>query len=269
MRRLALAALVALATAAPAHAARGPSYRLTMTPREALFGDPVTAQVDVVVDPARVSPASVRVHADFRPYHVESSTIVRTHARDLTRILFTWRLDCLERKCLPGGPERRVQFAPVRVTWSAGTQIAFWSPLRVASRIDPRDLLRAAPRSDVIRQPALTYAVSPAALVAALVAVAALLLVYPVVRLGRLVGRLVHILRTSRLERLGPMQRALELLRRASAGGEGAPSRRALERVARELGDHELSGETRRLAWSRPEPESGEMDSLRTRVEER
>jgi hypothetical protein len=269
VRRLALAALVALAIAAPAHAAGGLSYGLTMTPRETLFGDPVTAQVAVVVDRARVSPASVRVHADFRPYRVESSTIVRARAGDLTRVLYTWRLDCLERKCLPGAPERRVKFAPMAVTWSGGTEIAFWSPLRVASRLDPRDLLRPAPRSDVIRQPPLTYAVSPAALVSALVVLAVLLLAYPAVRLARVVAQLLYDVRTSRFERLSPMQRALELLRLASAGGEDASCRRALERVARELGDHELSGETRRLAWSRPNPETGEIDSLRTRVEDR
>ena len=268
MRRVAVVALAALVVTPPAHAATV-SYRLTLAPREALFGDPVEPEVDVVVDATRVAPSTVRLHADFRPYRVAAATVSRRRSGDLERIVYRWRLDCLVRGCLPGGPERRVQFAPVRIVWSGGEQTAFWPPLRVASRIDPRDLLQPTVRSDVIRQPPVTYAVSPSAVEAILIAVGALLLGYPALRLVRLAVRRWRRLRLTRLERLTPLERALELLRRAAAAGDVDPSRRALERVARELGDDELVGETRRLAWSRPRPESTEMDSLRTRVEER
>ena len=44
------------------------SYRATLAPREAFFGDPVEAKVDVVVDPRTVDPSRIRVHTDFRPY---------------------------------------------------------------------------------------------------------------------------------------------------------------------------------------------------------
>jgi hypothetical protein len=65
-----------------------------------------------------------------------------------------------------------------------------------------------------------------------------------------------------------PMERALELLRVAAAMPERDPRRRALERVARELGEDDVAADARRLAWSRPQPESEEMDTLRSRVKD-
>jgi hypothetical protein len=153
----------------------------------------------------------------------------------------------------------------VRITYPAGTQIAFWPDLRVASRIDPRAITRPTLRSELTRQPAISYRVAPKTLVGLLVSAAALLLVLPLLVVASLVGRGVRTLRTTRLERLSPLERALELLR--VSGGRERSTRRALERLARELRGHELATEARRLAWSRPRPEANEVDGLHGTVE--
>lgn len=274
VRRVALLVALAAVTAASAQAAvgTGVSYRATLSPREALFGDPLDARVDVAVDRARVAPSSVRVHIDLRPYKVVSTTRVERAAGGVTRVAFGYRLLCLETKCLPGAPERTLKFAPVRISWRdvdgrRQTQSLLWPPLRQASRVDPRDLTEPTLRSDVVRQPAVTWGVQPSLVVALLLLAAAALLAYPALLVFRWGRRRWHVMRTSRLERLSPLERALELLRRAAAGGEDARNRRALERVARELRGHELGDDAERLAWSRPEPEADDMESLRARVE--
>jgi hypothetical protein len=266
-RALLLGVLAGLAVVAPAQAA-GLSYRLSLAPRELMFGDPAEARVDVVIDPSAVAPESVRVHVDFRPYAVRSTTIARQSAGDVMRIEYRYGLECLARRCLPGGPERQIRFRPVRITYAGGqTQTAFWAPLQLASRVDPRELLRPTLRSEAIRQPAVTWGVRPSVALASLSVLAAALLAYPLLLGARLARRGWYVWRTTRLERLTPLERALELLRR-SAHEEDERRRRALERVARELGEDALVDDARRMAWSRPLPDEGEIDSLRTRVEE-
>jgi hypothetical protein len=258
----------AFALAAPAAAAPPVSYQTALAPREVLFGDPVEARADVVVDPGRVDPRAVRVHVDFRPYRVASAAVTRRAAGDLVRVRFAYRLDCLAKACLPKGPERTVSFRPLRITSGNQTQTTFWPNLRLASRIDPRDLSRPTLRSEALRQPPVTWGVRPRVATGLLVAAALLLLAYPALLAVRALRRRLRVWRTTRLERLTPLERALELLRRAAAGDEADRGRLALERVARELGDDELGSDARRLAWSRPQPDSQSMDSLRTRVED-
>jgi hypothetical protein len=267
MRR-AVAVVAALAVAAPAAAAPPVSYQTALAPREALFGDTVEARADVVVDPTQTDPRAVRVHVDFRPYRVAATTVTRRAAGDLVRVRFAYRLECLLKACLPKGPERTVTFRPLRITWGNRTQTTFWPNLRLASRLDPRDLSRPTLRSEALRQPAVTWGVRPSVATALLVGGALLLLAYPALLVAHWLRRLWRLWRTTRLERLTPLERALELLRRASAGEQSDRSRLALERVARELGDDELGSDARRLAWSRPQPDSQSMDSLRTRVED-
>jgi hypothetical protein len=272
VRRAALAAFAALVLAAPAHAqGSGVSYRATLAPREALFGDALDARVDVVVERALVAANTVRVHTDFRPYVAVAARRTERPAGEFTRVEYRYRLLCLRKRCLPNGEERTIKFAPVRITWhgegTAQTQSILWPSLRLASRLDPVELSEPTLRSDVIRQPAVTWGIDPQQAVAILAAVAALLLAYPLALAVRLGRRAWYVLRTRRFERLSPLERALELLRRAAAAGESGPSRRALERVARELRGHPLGEDARKLAWSRPRPGADEMESFRSRVE--
>jgi hypothetical protein len=272
VRRAGLAAVAALVLAVPAHAQEGGvSFRATYSPREVLFGDAVDARVEVVVERSIVGPDGVRVHADFRPYvPVTTARTVRRAGR-FTRVEYRYRLVCLRKRCLPNGAERTIAFAPVRITWHrdgrAETQTIRWPSLRLASRLDPRDLSEPTLRSDVVRQPPVTWGIDPKHAVIGLLAVAALLLAYPFAVAVRLLRRALYVVRTRRFDRLSPLERALELLRRAAADEDGAPSRRALERVARELREDPLGEDARKLAWSRPRPRPEEMESLRSRVE--
>jgi hypothetical protein len=276
VRRVLVLALVVAAVIAPAAAAgerTGVSFRATLAPREALWGDVVRGRVDVVVEPALADPDSVRVHVDLRPYSVVSTTVTRDREGSLVRVTNRYRLRCLERPCLPGRPERLIDFRPVRITWAdrggrTQTQTIFWPPLELASRVNPKDLAEPVLRSEVARQPPVTWRVRPSLAIGGLLVVAGLLLLYPVLLVARLARRGWYVWRTSRLERLSPLERALELLRRAAHGGEDERSRLALERVSRELEGHELGEHASRLAWSRPAPERDDMETLRERVEE-
>jgi hypothetical protein len=273
VRRAALVAFAALVVTAPTQAqGTGVSYRATFSPREALFGDVLDARVDVVVERALVAAGTVRVHADFRPYVAVATQRTDRPAGRFTRVEYRYRLLCLRKGCLPNGEERTITFAPVRITWHgegrAQTQTIVWPSLRLASRLDPKDLSEPTLRSDVVRQPAMTWGVEPSRALVVLLAVAALLLAYPLALAVRLARRTLYVLRTRRLDRLSPLERALELLRRAAAGDDSAPSRRALERVARELHGHPLGEDARKLAWSRRRPRQEEMESFRSRVED-
>src|SRR5204862_7599685 len=163
----------------PAHAAEGFAYRATFSPGEALFGDPIAARVDVIVDPAVVDPETVRVHTDFRPFTVALPDVTRRRVGRLARVELVYRLECLVKRCLPGGPQRTFQFAPLRITAGGGTETAFWPKLHVSSRVDPRDLAQPTPRSDVVQQPPVTWRVAPAWTGDFVAVAACLLLAYP------------------------------------------------------------------------------------------
>jgi hypothetical protein len=264
---VAFVVLAGLVAPGSVHAAP-PAYRATLTPREALFGDPLDARVDVVVDPAGSDPAGVRVRVDVRPYVASPPRVTRSSAGDLVRLTFAYHLRCLAKACLPGGPERTLEFPPVRISWGNRTDALRWPKLQLGSRVDPKDLAHPVPRSEVVRQPPVTWGVRPSLAIGALVGGAVLLLVFPAVLAFGFGRRLWRVWRTSRLERMTPLERALELLKRAAAGEEPESSRRALERVARELGDDDLGADARRLAWSRTGPDPQAMETLRGRVED-
>src|SRR5262249_24476488 len=69
-----------------------------------LFGDTVTANASVVVDNRKLDPGRVQLKATFAPYKaVESTSIRRRTAGNLTEIDYRTRLRCLERPCLSEG----------------------------------------------------------------------------------------------------------------------------------------------------------------------
>ena len=52
------------------------AVRGALTPDVHLFGEPVVAQVDVIVDREQVDPADVRVKTDFKPYETVGQMVV-------------------------------------------------------------------------------------------------------------------------------------------------------------------------------------------------
>jgi hypothetical protein len=238
----------------------------TLVPRATQFGDRVVAQAELLVDPGRVDPGSVRVVTDFSPYRVLAEpTVTRRSEGGLTELRYRWELDCLARTCLPRETARRIVFAPVRAQYGGGLATSVWPALRVETRVGPQDLARPALRFDVLPLPKATQRISPGALHMLLLAGAAFALLLAAALLAPELMALVPAYR--RVDRRTPLERALAHVRAARAHG-APPRRRALERLAREVDDPELGVRIRELAWSPSSPEGSEMDRVADQVEE-
>ena len=248
------------------------SLQTSLTPRTALFADPVVAAVQVVVDTDVAD--RVRVVADFAPYRLVGPVEVeRTEAGQQTELRWIWHLECLSRACLPGKKQRRVLFAPVKVTvpitGRAQTVTTLWPALTVRSRLAPEDRARPVQRATIYPLGATTNRLGSSTLerllwvgVAALVLAASALLV-PLAR------RIPHPRR--RFDRLSSAERALVLARRASVRDNPGRRRTALERLGRELarrGSPDLAEEATRMAWAESPPGGDAMTGLVGRAEQ-
>lgn len=294
MRRAVLASAIvalALATAAcPANAAVGiVRLEATLTPSPALFGQPVTAELDVLVNTKKADPASVQTRARFLPYVLVAAPL-REDERDgnIVRVRYTYRLACDSLDCMTGAKrERRLKFQPavIRYRGADGHERAVnapWSPLRLVSRVSDSQFrpqtateaergLPTAPLLELaadVSPPSPTYRFAPstvaiALFVAALIALAgAVWLAVPVVALTRS--------RTNVVEELSPLERALASVDHSSRREPGsAEHREALALLARELrraGMSELVSSARRLAWSEHAPTEADSRKLVTEV---
>lgn len=292
MRRAAAAALVVAATAAVVVAvgvadgwwqgASAPepsaaiSAQTSLSPGAVQFGDPLTALAEVVVDPARVEPASVRIVPRFLSYRVVQATRELRHAGGLAKLSYSFRLECLTAGCAPGRPQVALQFPTANLvfrtrTGEPGRRAVAWPIITVASRLDDAD--RAAPgahlRADATPPP-VSYRLSPDALVDGLVAAVALL----VLAAGALL--FLAFRRTAPPEPAPPARRpaleeALALVRATALNGSSQELRRlALQRLARELrrsDRDELARDAGRLAWSDGAPSSGDTEDFAAEVE--
>ena len=255
------------------------AVRADVSPHELLFGDALTARVDVLLDRQFVRPDSVRVEENFAPFRVHGK--MQREREDLgntTRLTFRYTLDCLRTgPCLPTGEGRRYELPEVRVSYvvtEIGDRTTTRVPLAVvsggsrllgASRNEPA--FRADPRA--IPQP--TYRVSPTLLataalgLAGALVLAALLLLVPLVPIG-FVQRWRE---ARRARRRTDLERALAHLR--SSGDDGHDVRPALERLASELDrveNDDLAVHSRRLAWSEPPPVEEEIGDLSSEVDD-
>jgi hypothetical protein len=255
--------------------------RTSLEPRVHLFGDPVTAHVDLLFDQSRVEPNSIVVDAVFRPYErIGRERRENSDVGDTVRMRISYALQCLARACAPGAPRREIRFPPVRVLYlladvrSRANDIAEWPPVDVASRLGPFDIQEASWRADT-EPPPVTYAVSPGWLAAGLGGASLALLLAAALLAWRLLERRRDAdAEAVPLQARPPLERALEHVRLAAANGDVPDRRRALERLARELDRVQADGlalRARRLAWSagRPEREHVErlVDDVREQVE--
>lgn len=161
----------------------------------------------------------------------------------------TYRLQCVQPACVPGpGP---------RVLTVGGRRLVIVPRATAAQVADPQRSFR---RQTAVPPP--SYRIRPPTLQAllyggaALLAAVALVLAWPVAR------RLVP----ERRDRRTALERALELAR-ASARRSGEDRRRALDLLGSTLGPAPAARDALSLAWSRPEPEPGRVESLVDRVE--
>jgi hypothetical protein len=270
-----------------------------LSPRVILFGDPLTARFDVVVDRGRIDPRLVRLEADFDPFRpVGPVKRSRRDARALTLLRFTILLRCLSAACLPRLTEKReFEFPKAGILIGHARRLARFErigelrlpPIGVAPRVSATELERyrevnplqppgasriapnAADVAGLWREssaplPSVSYRLPPDALVALLLALAVLLAVAAVV----LVLQQVRAARPVPVVPAAPMpgsslEHALGLLDLALADGQVAEQRKALELLARELGDvgkETLAWRARRLAWAEDDPARAEARAL-------
>jgi hypothetical protein len=238
--------------------------RASLTPTELQFGDQVDATIEVVVDPSRVDPGSVVVHALFAPFSVRSG--VRTvHAMgDVSVVRIVERLDCLDAACLPAGAAATFRLPKLHVTYPGGALAVGWPSLRVVPRVRAADLERPMLRvATPVAHP--TYRLSPTATGWGLLAGAVVVALAGLVLLAR---SLAPALRAPP-RRNAALERLLRELT-ADTNGEGGRRRGTLEELARELESlHEpLSYESRVLAWAPQEPHPSSVSELVRRIRE-
>ena len=245
----------------------------TVTPEVHVFGDRVEAEIVVVIDPAVVDAASVRVDQEFAPYEVAGrATVARSVSGGVGVVRFTYPLRCLREGCDALSSRGVVELPTGRVLYrfaaARGTAVSplDWPPFEVVSRVSSEDVERIRWRAAEATLPPVTPRVDPAVLVGLVLLLAALLAGSAL----WLVQRVWLLPRTSAQDD-GPvgdprtrLEQALLQLREASRNGDSPLRRRALERVALELaavGRPDLADAARGLAWSPGEATAGTLTS--------
>jgi hypothetical protein len=222
-----------------------PQIDASISPRTHLFGQPVTAALEV--------PRGSSFRLRFTPYRVLHRTVVRKHAT----VRYEFALICLEPACAgPPGTEHALTLPPVHVRLPNGKALdGYWPPLREASRLAPQDLASPVPRGTFI----VPERGSPHRLLGLGLAAGAALALLAAAALGALWLSPRRFVFGPERERRGPLsdlQYALVVTGLAAGGGPD-DRRAALESlaVALEQGGHlELAAEARSLAWSPLEP---------------
>ena len=268
-----------------------------LTPDVHLFGEPVVARVDVILNREKVDPADVQLKTDFEPYEkVGETREERRDIGDFTVIRYTTTLNCLNERCIPPtaagettvsqlpglppflpGQQRdekvKFDFPPAVFVMNAEPKDktlgrVVWPPLRSLSRINWYD-------SSVVGQgfpfvatvtplPDPEYRISPTVLGLGLLALAVALLALPVWLVSR-VRRRRAVPAAGAGPALSPLERALRLVEWASRRPSVDERREALEALAFELGHEDDDGsanKVREQGWSPPSPEPEEMTGL-------
>jgi hypothetical protein len=265
----------------------------TLTPAVHLFGDIVTARLAIVADTKLVDPKRVRISAAFTPY-----TLIRLPTRQqieigrFEQLTWTWTLHCLTAPCVPRVPPSDkvhvFRFPNIHISYPStrgrpGYEInATWPKVEVISQVSPgvAAFLKKTGhlnwRFELAPVAAPTYRMSPSLLYGLALTLAGALFLTA----GGLGWRWYRIIRPPRyVEAAGPtgtpLERALAVLAWAHARGDETLQRKALERVAGELGVEvtapevdELSRTARELAWSSRTPEDDEVETFTERARE-
>jgi hypothetical protein len=256
-----------------------------------LFGDTITAEVDVVVDRTKLDPSRLSLKTFFKPYkQVGRRQVTRRDAGTLSAIRYRLRLRCLERPCItstlgtianPGGSAPRTfRFQPGEVRYtdpgakeSRLLRVVRFSPLESVTRINAQDVTNVYGfpfRGTFTPLPAMSQR-STTTIAVVLLLVAAALLVLPA----------TLVLRWWRKRRQPPppepepeptaLERAIALVEWSLHRENGAERREALNLLADELDGLEANGladETRIAAWSPPSPSPTEATRILERVKE-
>jgi hypothetical protein len=266
------------------YAPRALLVRTSVTPPRALFGDLLTARVDVVLDPTRIDARSVDVTARFRPFTVLDERAGTTHVGRAVEHTTTYTLQCIQRACLParqGGGRARVAAASfvlpqvhVSAVRSNGSRVratAAWNAVGIQSRLTAHELALQEPKAEApLVAPSVTWRVSPTALGGIAITLVAILVLGAGALVASVLLRDARPLRVLRIPpHLTPVERALLLAEHAARSGETAESRKALERLAAELrrgGAVVTADDAERLAWSEADPTPAGVGELAQEV---
>jgi hypothetical protein len=263
----------------------------TLTPQVHLFGDVITARLAVVADTKWVEPERLRVSAGFEPYKVVRTLQRRSYSVGrFQQVTWTWTLRCITTKCVPRVPpsERfhvfRFQTIHIEYVTANGKPAygidATWPKVEVVSQVSPGVVAFLQKtnhlnwRFHITPVAAPTYRVSPIVLFW-LAFGAGIALLLGAAAFG---WRWYRLIRPRTVYGPGeaagtPLERALAVLAWAHARGDETLERKALERVAGELGVEtpvqdadELSRTARELAWSSRTPEDDEVETFSERA---
>ncbi len=230
--------------------------------------------MDVLFDRRVVRPESVGIDADFEPWKQQGSAPpARSESGDLVRLSYRITLTCATIECLPTGLAQQLQFPSARVHYGLRVRPGrivdtfTWQPFQVVSRVTEEEVDAARWRADLRALPAVSYRISPGTLGALLLGAAGLLgLAGVLLALRTLPSRARHAAEDDVADPPTRLEQALELARETAAANGGSPeARKALERLARELGEAGLprrADEARRLAWSTDQPSRAEVEAL-------
>ena len=261
--------------------------RVVVSPRVVLFGDTVTARVQVALDRARIDPDSLRVETAFAPWQlVRAPQRIRRDGDRATYVETVYVIRCLGPAVRPDArvvvarvPGRQALVRRRSAADATSTEVR-WPVLVVNTRLvsddfGRRDEYGTAWRADLATLPAVSYRLPPALLLALLLGGAAVLLVGG--------GRLAYSAFPRREELpppeppapppppdLTPLERALALLEEPSPLDGAAERRRALEFVAEHFDerDRSLAASARALAWRSGKPAPAESVGLAARARE-
>lgn len=261
------------------------SATAALSPGIVLFGDTLTATVDVVLDRTVLDPDTVEVSWSHAPWRaVDPPTRARRDSGRATHLRTTFVLRCLTALCVPARDTEQVELEPAEVSYEAEVgegprQLTLdvpWPALvvhpRVGDSLPPgqRDALSAPWRADLASLPAVSYRVSPWLVLGVLISLGVLFLAASALIVYRALPE-----REPPPEPepepepvASPLEQALALLESPATNGSHA-RRRALELVAEEVerfGEDDLALRARTLAWSEDTPEGHETRALAARL---
>jgi hypothetical protein len=244
-----------------------------LSTRSASFGDPLVAQLDLVVDSRAIDPQTVVVQPSFGAYRVVGQSL-RTTTGAGERLSYRFQLQCLEPVCVPPSARVEQRFQPATVSYRtrAGepvTQHVAWPSYLLSSRLTDADRRNAARslRFDATVPPP-SYRISPDLLRGLLTALAGLLALAAAVLVGFAL-RPRHASGTVAPSE-SRLAQALQAVRASTGNGRPAERRKALGWLGRELRAVERpseADEARRLAWSADPPTATSAGDFATQVE--
>jgi hypothetical protein len=241
----------------------------SLHPDAVLYGDPVTAEIDIFYDPRTVDSSSLRVQPSFIPYVVSSAPTVEPLRPGVVRLRY--QLTCVTDGCLPTRGPRLLRLEPVTITGLTGRRTvsvtARWPTLRVSSRLAPSDLSGRIRFRSPTTPPLPGYRLPPGPLSGGLIAGAVVCVLAGALLV---IGPLATLFRRSTGPRLSRLELAIAYVRDSTR--RASPDRRRalalLSEAVDDEGETALAAVAADTAWSEPPPTPAGADELAERAAE-